>query len=344
MQVETFVPGSMRVEALTDKPLVPGFYPGVAPVKYHRDPCPAPSLSSSIAKVILAQSPMHGWEKHPRLNPNHEATDPKEFDLGNAAHAILFGAGKDLLVLDYPDWRKDAAKKDRDDAIAADKSPVLVHQHERAIAMTTAARNQLAQIDECEDFFERDGLHIFSEVMIVWQDEGGIWCRALIDRLCVSAEAITVFDLKTTAANAAPFEVARYQYDQDHDIQAAFYERGLQTLFSNPIADRLKVNFIVQETASPHRLTVNQIDLTLGRKKVSQAIHLWRQCTEEKRWPGYPRQILKHYPPSFMETKWLEREANDPAMRDFSTDPFLVRSGWVEQLPSREDAKMLTAG
>lgn len=335
----------METQALAKgKPVVAGFYPGVSPTIYHKDPAPAPSLSSSICKVLLEKSPLHAWVAHPRLNPNHEADDATKFDKGNAAHAILFGAGKKLRVIEADDWRKDATKKARDDAIAAGFSPILSSQYAEAQELAELTRKQIVVIDGCEDFFERSGLHIFNEVMMVWQDEGGIWCRQLLDRLCVSAEAITVFDLKTTSANVAPHEVGRYQYDQNHQVQAAFAERGLQTLFSNPVADRLKVNFIVQEASAPYQLTVNEVDLTIGRRQVSQAIHLWRTCLEEKRWPGYPRQILKQHMPGFIENKWLEREANDPAIRNFATDPFLTNHGSRVEAESGRSGEPLLAG
>lgn len=335
----------METKALTKgQPAVAGFYPGVSPTIYHKDPAPAPSLSSSLCKILIDQSPLHAWAAHARLNPNHKNDDESKFDMGTAAHAIVFGAGKQLRVIEAADWRKDATKAARDQAVAEGFSPILSGAFADAQELADMANKQMATIDGCEDFFPRSGLHIFNEVMILWQDEGGIWCRSLIDRLSVSAEAITVFDLKTTGEDVAPHTVGRYQYNQKHDIQAAFIERGLQTLFSNPIADRLRVNFIVQEKAFPFQLTVNQPDLTIARRMVSQAVHLWRRSIEEKRWPGYPKQVLKQYMPGFMETAWLEREANDPEIRNFATDPFLTSHGSLVESESGRSGKPLLAG
>ena len=39
---------------------------------YHLDPCPEASLSSTLAKTMLAQSPLHAWTASPRLNPDWE--------------------------------------------------------------------------------------------------------------------------------------------------------------------------------------------------------------------------------------------------------------------------------
>lgn len=325
---------------------LPGFYPNMPAAQYHADPCTDPSLSSSIAKVLIDQSPQHAWYSHPRLNPSHKESDDAKFDLGSAAHAILFGAGRELCVIDEEDYRKTAAKASRDDAIANGLQPILARQHQQAIEMAAITHRNLSMVEGCEDFFgsEADGVHVFNELMIAWHDEGGIWCRALIDRLCISKDAMTVYDLKTTGTSAAPHEVGRYQYNMHHEIQAAFYERGLQTLISSPVADRLKVRFIVQETDKPYALTVNEVDLTIGRKEVSQAVHMWGSCLKAKNWPGYPRQVLKQYMPGFMETKWLEREANDPSIRSFMDDQHLLRSGWVPETPTKEKPETLLAG
>lgn len=335
----------METKALTKgQPALAGFYPGVSPTIYHKDPAPAPSLSSSLCKILTDQSPLHAWAAHPRLNPNHKGDDETKFDMGTAAHALVFGAGKKLRVIEANDWRTNAAKAERDKAVEEGLSPILSGAYAQAQELADMTNKQMAGFAGCEDFFPREGLHIWNEVMILWQDEGGVWCRSLIDRLSVSAAAITVFDLKTTGEDVAPHTVGRYQFNQHHDIQAAFIERGLQTLFANPVADRLKVNFIVQEKAFPFQLTVNEPDLTIARRQVSQAVHLWRRSIEEKRWPGYPRQVLKQYLPSFMETAWLEREANDPEMRNFATDPFLASHGSKIEAVSGRDGKPLLAG
>jgi hypothetical protein len=70
-----------------------GLHPAISADAYHADPAPAPSLSSSIAKTILHQTPRHAWFEHPRLNPNFEPKDDSKFDLGSVAHELLLGKG-----------------------------------------------------------------------------------------------------------------------------------------------------------------------------------------------------------------------------------------------------------
>ena len=66
---------------------------------YHRDPCPEASLSSTLAKTMLAQSPLHAWTASPRLNPDWEPVNKKTFDIGRAAHRAILGAGGDYVAI-----------------------------------------------------------------------------------------------------------------------------------------------------------------------------------------------------------------------------------------------------
>ncbi|MBW4971899.1 hypothetical protein KZY98_15680, partial [Croceibacter atlanticus] len=66
-------------------PLSPGTYDLPAEV-YHADQmCAVPTLSSSLARLMLARSPRHAWHASPRLNPDHQSDDRKTFDIGRAA-------------------------------------------------------------------------------------------------------------------------------------------------------------------------------------------------------------------------------------------------------------------
>ena len=69
----------------------PGIYE-LSAEEYHADPCPTPSLSSSIARTLLASSPHHAWWEHPRFNPGRVREEDEKFDLGTAAHALDFSS------------------------------------------------------------------------------------------------------------------------------------------------------------------------------------------------------------------------------------------------------------
>ncbi|MBK8009562.1 MAG: hypothetical protein IPK23_14905 [Rhizobiales bacterium] len=57
----------------------PGIYQMPAP-DYFADPCPAPSLNQSLAKVLLDQSPLHAFYEHPRLCPPEIEDEQEKYD------------------------------------------------------------------------------------------------------------------------------------------------------------------------------------------------------------------------------------------------------------------------
>jgi hypothetical protein len=65
--------------------------------EYHADPAPERGVASTLARVILSQSPLHAWTAHPRLNPAYEPVEKKTFDIGRAAHRAVLGAGGEYV-------------------------------------------------------------------------------------------------------------------------------------------------------------------------------------------------------------------------------------------------------
>ena len=111
---------------------------------YHQDPCPTPSLSSSVAKVLLRQSPAHAAMQHPKLNNNYVNAESSRFDLGTIAHALLLEDDSSrLITIEADDWRTKAAKEARDAARAEGKIPILTKQAAHLLKMVGTARDFL---------------------------------------------------------------------------------------------------------------------------------------------------------------------------------------------------------
>lgn len=269
---------------------------------YYRDPCPIPSLTQSIAKIILDRSPRHARERHPRLNPDFQEDNDRKFDVGNIAHALMIGRGKDILIIEADDWRSKAAREQREVAASQNKLGVLAKHYALAERMVKAARSQL----------ERRGLeYLFSdgngEVVLAWQ-EGDVWLRQMCDWL--TSDLLTFVDYKTTDMAAAPHALGRMMVNAGWPIQAAMAERGLDVLDPDNVGRR-QFLFVVQETEPPHLLNVVRISegaLTLGRKQVIMARNIWAQCMRNDVWPGYPDQILTPEYPPYYEQQVLLRE------------------------------------
>ena len=287
----------------------PGIYFNVPVADYFQDACPVPSLTQSIAKVLLDRSASHAWQAHPRLNPNFVRDDPTKFDLGNLAHALLIGRGKSIAVIDADDWRTKAAKEAREAAAAEGKLGVLRHQYDRAAAMVERAREQLDAAGMSDAFRDGDG-----EVVIAWT-LGAEWARSMIDWL--SPDRRTVFDYKTTSASAAPHKLGAKMADDGWCLQAAFHSAGLDTLDPDNAGRRRHI-FVCQEAEEPFALSIAELSepaLTIGRKQAAAAAGIWARCMASGKWPGYPAcPIVPEYP-GWAELRWLDREMNE--FKDF---------------------------
>jgi len=283
----------------------------MAAAAYHADPCEQPSLSSSIAHLLVTSSPRHAWTAHPKLNPAYEPIHDAKFDIGNVAHALLLEERdpEEAVVLVHADsWRTNAAKEQRDQAYEEGKTPLLAHQAEEVAAMMQATRGQLEQIEADPPLF-KDGR---AEQTLIWEEDG-VTCRALLDWLRDDHAAID--DLKTTSASANPEKWTRTLYAIGSDVQAAFYLRGLRAVGQHPgWTDLSAFRFVVQETAPPYALSVVSLGpaaLEIAESKVEYAISKWRECLERDEWPAYPTKVCYAELPAYEEQRWLEREERE---------------------------------
>jgi hypothetical protein len=265
--------------------------------KYHADDLgtPVPSLSSSIAKLLITRSPKHAWMQHPRLNPNYKPEEDTKFDLGSAAHALLLEGADRMVVVDAADWRTKIAKEARDAARAEGKHPVLAHQHANVVSMVKTLKEAFSANADLEGYtISGDGG--VSEHTIVWH-EGETYFRSRLDR--VSTDRKVIFDYKSTD-NAEPTAFTRTIINMGYDLQAAFYLRALQ----KPEARYI---LIAQETEAPFAVSFIGMPpafIELGRRKVEHAIAIWKECMASGKWPAYPTRVCYVEPPEWEMAKW----------------------------------------
>jgi PDDEXK-like uncharacterized protein DUF3799 len=305
-------------------PATPGIYTDMTAAQYFADPAPEPSLTQSIAKVLIERSPAHARLEHPRLNPDYRHDDEaydKAKAIGNAAHKLMIGRGKEVNIIAIPartkvgskvikseteivdatDFRTDDAKQVRDDLLAAGKVPILAKHHKSARDLANTIRGGLDMAGCLDAFYKGHG-----EVVIVWEEDG-IWFRSMIDWMVSPTE---LYDLKTGGVSAAPHAIPYRMVDQGWDVQAAMQERGLDVL-DPASAGRRRFRFVAVENEPPFALTVHELSesvMTMGRKKLQHAVGIWRHCMEHGEWPAYPPLIHVPEYPGFKEAQWLDRE------------------------------------
>ncbi len=283
--------------------LKPGIHLDIASADYFADPCESPSLTQSIASVLLDRSPRHAALRHPRLNPAWEPYEDTKFNIGNAAHKLLIGRGKELVIVEADDWRKNDAKAARAEAHEAGNVAILAHQHRTALAMAASFVEQTQTIEECKTAFQ-PGTGGNGEVVIIAEYEGVI-LRSMVDWM---RDPCHLDDLKTTGISASPDRLPYAMADGGWDLQAAIQERILDVLDLDGRGRRHHY-FYLQENDDPYEVTVCELPesvMTIGRAKLDKAIGIWRRCMTENRWPGYPRLVHSPVYPPYLEARAIE--------------------------------------
>jgi len=290
-----------RVEA-------PGFYQ-LTREQYLADPCPEPSLSSSIAWTLVEEAPLLAWWKHPRLNPQYAPEEGSNMDRGSIAHAIILegSTARVRVVKGVSDWRTNAAKEARDLVRSKGLLPILESDYADVLAMTTTLRTQLDHHKDGWSMF-RDGQ---AEVAAIWTEEingATVWCRALIDYLRIATTiAPGIDDYKTIKGSANPERVSKTLATTSARMQAAFYQRGVQVLTGR----RIPFRFCYQECEPPYLSSVNALGAELeiiGDRSVLLALDQWQRCLETGHWPGYgDRTALASCPP-WVEEAFMRKE------------------------------------
>lgn len=291
------------------KILEAGIHLDVPPSDYFADPCVEPSLTQSVAKILIERSPAHARLEHPKLCP--PVTDDDEPEkyvaaqaIGNAAHALMIGRGRDIAEGEFDNWMSKAAKDFKKDMTADGKIVILSKHLVRAKELVKQASYQLDAAGHRDAFRVGNG-----EVVLVWQEDG-MWFRSMVDWM---VDTTRLYDLKTSGMSCAPHGLGRMVEAAGWHVQAAFHERGLDILDPDN-AGRREFHFIAVENAPPYALVPVLFDeywMTMGRKKVARAVALWRQCIETDIWPSYPVKTITPEYPVFAEKNWLNREITE---------------------------------
>lgn len=273
---------------------------------YHRDPCPEPSLSSTLAKKMLLQSPLHAWTDSPRLNPSWEPTDSKTFDIGRAAHRAVLGAGSDYVAIPTELLASNgaastkAAKEWIEDARGQGKTPLKADEVDQIETMAGKARAHMLMLGDDLDP-ARSELAAVAEI-------DGVYCRAMLDNVPLDARK-PIYDFKT-CESANPLAVQRAILNYGYDVQAEHYR---QVWLAATGEDR-PFRFILQEKSAPHEICVVELGndtLFMARKKIARAREMWRICLDQGVWPGYPPGICRVDLPEWAMAQWLERESQE---------------------------------
>lgn len=259
------------------------FIESMPEAEYHADPCNVPSLSSSMANMLLSSSPAHAHHAHPMLG-GAPMKRSKTMAMGTIVHELLLGTGGGIVALDFDNWRTKAAQASKEVAEADGKTPILTRELDAAEVAVAAIKATLA--DRGVAF---SGV---SEATILWVEasrSGGVQCKARLDHLIRTKDGgAIVYDIKTSRS-AQPRKIARSVEDYGYHTQCAAYTRAMEAHFKG-CRGRVENRWIFCELEAPYAVTIAQPSgglFAIGNMRWERAVQAWGKCLAEDKWPQY---------------------------------------------------------
>ncbi len=264
--------------------------------EYFADPCALPSLSQSIAHLIVSQAPIYAWQAHPRLGGAPRESS-EEQDQGKLLHSLLLGKGANVEIINADSYRTNAAKAAREAAVAAGRVPMLAEKYSALAETATQIRARLA-----DQGIELSGE---SEVKLEWTERGthgDVLCRGMIDHLILDRGII--YDVKKIRS-AHPKVCARHMIEYGYDVQHAAYTSAVAKLRPQ-LEGRIEMVFLFMEMEPPYSIVPAQPDGTmreLGWMKWNRAVNVWERCLLNNHWPGYTDSVVSLSAPPWALTE-----------------------------------------
>jgi len=298
--------------------ITPGWYDIPADVYHARQAGWPITLNSSALSRIVNQSPLHAYDMHSQLGA-HNRQASTEMDFGTIAHSLILGKGRDIVVLDFPDFRSTAAKVARDEVRANGQTPVLKDKMQQPIALAQAFRDRVMASDArgfyaVNGFSEGDTDDPFGESKIEGHCEvagvvelDGVMCQILLDKIVVTPDFAIIYDIKTTTS-AHPKAVAAKIANMGYDIQQEFYTRCTEALLPH-YAGRVQFVFLFIESASPYALLPVKLSgkgCAVAASKMERGLATWSSCLSTGEWPGYGHGICAIDPPPWAISAEME--------------------------------------
>lgn len=316
--------------------LAPGIYPNIEDADYHSDPAPAPSLSSTLARLILDRSPRHAWTASPRLNPEWEPVVKKTYDIGKAAHRAVLGAGGDFVAIPDEFLAKDGSAKTRlaqdfiSEAREQNLTPLKLSEVRQIESMSCAVRTRLAAMRIAFDPAR-------SETAAIAQIDG-VWCRCMVDNAPADPR-LPLYDLKS-CEDASPEAIIRSVERYGYDVQAAHY----LAVWKAATGEDRKMRFVFVEKSAPFEVAVVELYsdpghdadwMTTANSKAAEARRIWGECIATGEWPGYPPRVQIIGARGWEQARWEKHMEDQPAPKPSAA---ALKAAYDAQAPERKSA------
>jgi len=248
--------------------------------KYRADPCETPSLSQSIAKILVSQSERHARDAHPRLGGKPFRTT-HAMDVGTICHALMLGKPlPEVELIPFDDYKTKLARERRDEAIARGVIPLKNKEYGEQGSLVSSAQIIREKLRHIGIWFEPE----HCEVAMFWS-KNGCQCKARIDNI----EGPKALDLKFTEC-AHPDFIDRQVKSMGYDIQHAAYTEAIRELVSVDSDGQDDFTLLFCETSEPYCITPARLSheaAMIGKMKWQYAQRRWAECLATNVWREY---------------------------------------------------------
>ena len=267
----------------------PGIYE-IAESAYHADPVETPSLTSSVADILMNTSPLHAWYAHPRLGGTYDDNSNRNMNLGSAIHDALLMDMSKVDLIPYDNWRAQDARDMKINAYKNDRIPLLEKDIDFVNKVYEKHKNHFKSMDNEKVYVWNEKFDCFGKQHPGTTGEGDIWCRSRIDS--IDHESRRIIDLKTTAMALSDWSRTR---SINYLMQVGMYRRALNKVHG----EEYGFFFAVIENYEPYELKVFSLDemlVKLADEYAQAACSRWSKLdtSDISGWHGYnigPHQI-----------------------------------------------------
>lgn len=272
----------------------PGLYPELSDTYHSQRHTPTRALSASGIKCLLNETPLDF------ITPKDKKSDAMNF--GSVVHALALGKGAKFSVSPFDEYRTKEARQWRDDTIAEGLIPIKADDYDEAETMAAIIRDKIARI--------LGGAPYQTEVPFYWQ-EGDTWCQGMLDVWC--PDLLVGLDPKIT-----PYvhrKAAAHMVNMGHDIQGAWYRRGLEAIMPEH-AGRIRFANLLIKPEAPYTsriVMMNEAWRASAESECLRALRIFDRCMATGEWPGYSNDIEMLDIPSWTLKERVEAEMMEDA-------------------------------
>lgn len=249
----------------------------LGPEAYFMDPCVEPSLTARGIRTLLSEGPATFAARHPRLSAWPASLQMERAkDFGSVVRKLVLNRAAEIEIIQYPDFKKDAARHLRDRALADGKIPTTPGDYEAATLVAEAA------IAALRSHFHRWPIGP-SDATIVWQQKttnGSAWCRTRVNQIDIKGGTLVTLVTSNSVSDAA---LSRRIANDGCDIHAAFAMAGAAMVLRRAVRFRIAA----VQLSPPYRVRVKPLEATwldAAYGSVSRAADLFESHLRSGEW------------------------------------------------------------